>query len=202
MEHDICHIYIYGMVSDILCLYVWAMIYVIFLYGSILLILSICKKLFIYIIYHRPFGLKQIILLLVLHILLCQSLILNSMAPAIKKDIVMCHGIAEYSLCKSEAVTPQAKGVTTEVTPQAQGLPTSPQMTPTSAQMSPLMSSPSSASLDMSTNEQSTNEQSKQSTKELKYPPPGSLSTADKSLYNKINFKLKNAAMPEVVHGQ
>ena len=69
----------------------------------------------------------------------------------------MCHGIAEYALCKSEAVTPQAKGVTTEVTPQAKGPPTSPQMTPTSPQMSPLMSSPSSASLDMPTNSQSTN---------------------------------------------
>ena len=107
----------------------------------------------------------------------------------------MCHGIAEYALCKSEAVNPQAKGVTTEVTPQAKGPPTSPQMTP-------LMSSPSSASLDMSTNEQSTHEQSKQSTNELKYPPPGSLSTADKSLYNRINFRLKNAAMPSVVQGQ
>ena len=48
MEYDtwnmIYVIYIYGMVSDILCIYVWTMIYVIFLYGSILLILSICKK--------------------------------------------------------------------------------------------------------------------------------------------------------------
>ena len=42
---------LYGMVSDILCIYVWTMIYVIFLYGSILLILSICKKLYIYISY-------------------------------------------------------------------------------------------------------------------------------------------------------
>ena len=51
MEYDIWNmiyvIYIYGMVSDILCIYVWIMIYVIFLYGSILLILSICKKLYI-----------------------------------------------------------------------------------------------------------------------------------------------------------
>ena len=150
---------------------------------------------YIYIIYHRPFGLKQIISLLVLHILLCQSLILNSMAPPIKKEIVMCHGIAEYALCKSEAVTPQAKGVTTEVTPQAKGPPSSPLMTP-------LMSSPSSASLDMSTNSQSTNEQSQQSTNELKYPPPGSLATTDKALYNRINYKLKNTAMPGVVQGQ
>ena len=49
----------YGMVSDILCIYVWTMIYVVFIYGNILLILSICKNLYIYIIYHRPFGLKH-----------------------------------------------------------------------------------------------------------------------------------------------
>ena len=146
-------------------------------------------KLYIYIIYHRPFGLKQIILLLALHILLCQSLILNSMAPPIKKEIVMCHDIAKFAVCKSEDRPPAS--LPAEWDPQAKGPPSS-----------PLMSSPSSASLDMSTNEQSTNEQSKQSTNELKYPPPGSLATTDKALYNRINYKLKNTAMPGVVQGQ
>ena len=92
---------IYGMVSDILCIYVWTMIYVIFLYGSILLISSICKKLYTYIIYHRPFWLMQIILLL-LHILPCQRIILNSMAPPIKKEPVLCHNIAKFAVVKSE----------------------------------------------------------------------------------------------------
>ena len=128
---------IYGMVSDILCIYVWTMTYVMFIYGSILLILSICKKLYIYIIYQRPCGLKQIILLLVLHILLCQSLILNSMAPPIKKEIVMCHDIAKFAVCKSEDHPPAS--LPAEQAPQPQG--------PLS---SPPMSSPSSASADMS----------------------------------------------------
>ena len=150
-------------------------------------------KLYIYIIYHRPFGLKQIILLLALHILLCQSLILNSMAPAIKKEIVMCHDSAKFAVCKSEDRPPAS--LPAEWDSQAKGPPCSPLSTP-------LMSSPSSASLDMSTNEQSTNEQSKQSTNELKYPPPGSLATTDKALYNRIIYKLKNTAMPEVVQGQ
>ena len=133
------------------------------------------------------------IILLLLHILPCQRIILNSMAPPIKKEIVMCHDIAKFAVCEAED-RPFAS-LPAEVTPQATGPPSSPLMTP-------LMRGPSSASLDMSTNSQSTNEQSQQSTNELKYPPPGSLSTADKSLYNKINFKLKNAAMPGVVQGQ
>ena len=170
---------IYGMVSDILCIYVWTMIYVIFLYGSILLILSICKKLYIsYTIDHLGSSIL---------------LILNSMAPQIKQETVMCHDIAKYAVCKSEE-SPFAS-LPAEVTPQATGPPSSPLMTP-------LMRSPSSASLDMSTNSQSTNEQSQQSTNELKYPPPGSLATTDKALYNRINYKLKNAAMPGVVQGQ
>ena len=95
------YIYIYGMVSDILWIYVWTLIYVIFLYGSILLILSMCKKLYIYIIYHRPVWLMQIILLL-LDILPCQRIILNSMAQPIKKEPVLCHNIAKYAVVKSE----------------------------------------------------------------------------------------------------
>ena len=105
----------------------------------------------------------------------------------------MCHDIAKFAVCKAED-RPFAS-LPAEVTPQAKGPPSSPLMTP-------LMSSPSSASLDMSTNSQSTNEQSQQSTNEPKYPPPGSLATTDKALYNRINYKLKNAAMPGVVQGQ
>ena len=105
----------------------------------------------------------------------------------------MCHDIAKFAVCKSED-RPFAS-LPAEVTPQAKGPPSSPLMTP-------LMSSPSSASLDMSTNSQSTNEQSQQSTNERKYPPPGSLATSDKALYDKINYKLKNTAMPGVVQGQ
>ena len=100
----------------------------------------------------------------------------------------MCHGIAKFAVCKSED-RPFAS-LPAEVTPQATGPP------------STLMRSPSSASLDMSTNSQSTNEQSQQSTNERKYPPPGCLATADKALYNRINYKLKNTAMPGVVQGQ
>ena len=100
----------------------------------------------------------------------------------------MCHDIAKFAVCKSED-RPFAS-LPAEVTPQAKGPPSSPLMTP-------LMSSPSSASLDMSTNSQSTN-----ATNEPKYPPPGSLATSDKALYDKINYKLKNTAMPGVVQGQ
>ena len=70
-------------------------IYIIFLYGSILLILSICKKLYISLslIYHRPFWLKQ-----------SQSYSalqkLNSMPPAVKVDPVLCHDISRFAVCK------------------------------------------------------------------------------------------------------
>ena len=120
-------------------------------------------------------------------------LILNSMAPQIEQETIMYHDIAKYAVCKSEE-SPFAS-LPAEVTPQATGPPSSPLMTP-------LMRSPSSASLDMSTNSQSTNEQSQQSTNERKYPPPGCLASADKTLYNRINYKLKNTAMPGVVQGQ
>ena len=88
----------------------------------------------------------------------------------------MRQDIAKYAVCKSEVGPPASS--------PAEGPLSSPLMS--SPLLNPLMSSPSSASLD-------------QSTEGLKYPPPGSLSIADKTLYNRMNYRLKNAAMPSVV---
>ena len=150
------------------------------------MLLSICKELYIYIIYHRPFGLRQIILVLVLHILLSQSLILNSMTP-VKKEIVECHDkfhdITRYAVCKSEDHEGAPLPAQELQPPGTPSLPLMGEPQPPSG--SPLMSSPSSGSLD-------------QSPEGPKYPPPGSIS-ADKTLYNKINYRLRNEAMPDVV---
>ena len=108
------------------------------------------------------------------------------MAPPIKKDIVHYHDIAKWVVWKSQD-RPAASWPAGDSQPPS--TPSSPLMRdsqPPGPSSSPLMSSPSSASLD-------------QSTEGLKYPPPGSLSIADKTLYNRINYRLKNAAMPSVV---
>ena len=46
-----------------------------------------------------------------------------------------------------------------------------------------------------------TTNESQPATGGSRYPPPGAPS-GDKALYNKINFRLRAAAMPEVVQGQ